>query len=94
MSQNEWSLKGRYLKNCNCIAACPCDTTDNPYPDRGCEGMAGMQIERGYFNDVSLNGFTWVVTYRWPGALHEGNGAVQAFIESESNPARSLADNP
>jgi hypothetical protein len=80
-------LKGRYLKNCNCIAACPCDTAGIPYPGPGSEGMAGMHIERGHFNDLTLNDLTWVVTYRWPGALHEGNGSVQPFIDERADSA-------
>jgi hypothetical protein len=85
MSQNQWSMKGCYLKNCNCIAACPCDTSGIPYPGRGCEGIAGMHIERGHLNNLNLHGLTWVVTYQWPGALHEGNGSVQAFIDERAN---------
>jgi hypothetical protein len=26
MAQVEWKMKGEYMKNCNCIATCPCDT--------------------------------------------------------------------
>jgi hypothetical protein len=84
MAKVEWLMKGRYLKNCNCIATCPCDTVGFPYPGKGCEGMAGMHIEQGYFGDVRLDNLSWIVTYRWPGALHEGNGAVQAFIDQRA----------
>jgi len=91
MSQNQWLMKGRYLKNCNCIAACPCDTIGIPYPGRGCEGIAGMHIERGHFNNLNLDGLTWIVTYRWPGPLHEGNGAVQPFIDERANPPQREA---
>jgi hypothetical protein len=78
-------MKGSYLKNCSCIAACPCDTSGIPYPGAGCDGIAGMHIARGNFNDLSLSGLTWIVTYRWPGPLHEGNGAVQAFIDERAD---------
>lgn len=27
-----WRMKGQYIKNCNCIATCPCDTVGVPYP--------------------------------------------------------------
>jgi hypothetical protein len=84
MAQLEWSMKGRYLKNCNCIASCPCDTIGVPYPGKGCEGMAGMHIERGHFGELSLDGLSWVVTYQWPGPLHEGNGSVQPFIDQRA----------
>jgi hypothetical protein len=85
VAQLEWSIKGRYLKNCNCIASCPCDTVGIPYPGEGCEGMAGMHIERGHFGSVRLDGLTWVVTYQGPGPLHEGNGAVQPFIDDRAS---------
>ena len=91
MPQIEWSMKGRYLKNCNCIATCPCDTVGVPYPGKGCEGMAGMQIERGHFGNVRLDSLTWVVTYQWPGALHEGNGAVQPFIDQRASQDQRMA---
>ena len=75
-----WRMKGQYIKNCNCIATCPCDTIGFPYPHKGCEGMAGMYITQGNFGDIKLDGLSWVVAYSWPGALHEGNGSVQPFI--------------
>lgn len=84
MAGVNWRMKGRYLKNCNCIATCPCDTVGVPYPHRGCEGMAGMHILEGHFGDVRLDGLTWAVTYSWPGPLHEGNGSVQPFIDQKA----------
>jgi len=81
----EWLMKGRYLKNCTCIASCPCDTVGIPSPARGCEGVAGMLIDRGDFAGVSLDGIAWVAVSRWPGPLHEGHGEVQAFIDQRAN---------
>jgi hypothetical protein len=26
MGDVTWRVKGQYIKNCNCIATCPCDT--------------------------------------------------------------------
>jgi hypothetical protein len=84
MSDVSWRMKGQYIKNCNCIATCPCDTIGFPHPDKGCEGMAGMHIIEGNFGSVKLDGISWVVTYSWPGALHEGNGSVQPFIDQKT----------
>jgi hypothetical protein len=91
MSKIEWLMKGRYIKNCNCIASCPCDTVGLPYPDKGCEGMAGMLIERGHFGGVALDGLSWVAVFRWPGPLHEGNGALQAFIDERATAEQRAA---
>jgi hypothetical protein len=84
MSDVSWRMKGQYIKNCNCIATCPCDTIGFPHPDKGCEGMAGMHIVEGNFGSVKLDRISWVVTYSWPGALHEGNGSVQPFIDQKT----------
>jgi len=81
MAQVEWKMKGEYMKNCNCISTCPCDTVGLPYPDKGCEGMAGMHIVQGYFGDVRLDGLNWAVIYSWPGPLHEGNGAIEPIVD-------------
>ena len=85
MSEVAWQMKGQYIKNCNCISACPCDTTGFPYPEKGCEGMAGMYISEGNFGSVKLDGLSWIVVYSWPGALHEGNGTVQPFIDKKAS---------
>ena len=88
MAKVPWRMKGQYVKNCNCIATCPCDTVGLPYPNKGCEGMAGMRIEQGHFRDVKLDGIHWAVTYHWPGPMHEGNGSVQPFIDSSASQAQ------
>jgi hypothetical protein len=91
MGKIEWLMKGRYIKNCNCIASCPCDTVGLPYPDKGCEGAAGMLIERGHFGGVALDGLSWVAVTRWPGPLHEGNGTIQAFIDERATAEQRTA---
>ena len=84
MADVTWRMKGQYIKNCNCIATCPCDTIGFPHPEKGCKGMAGMRIEQGNFGGVKLDGLSWIVVYSWPGALHEGNGSVQPFIDKQA----------
>ena len=91
MAVVRWKMRGQYMKNCNCIATCPCDTIGFPYPDKGCEGMAGMHIVEGNFGKIKLDGLNWVVTYAWPGALHEGNGTVQGFIDKRANEEQRTA---
>jgi len=84
-----WKMKGEYLKNCNCIQSCPCDTNGNPAPHKNCEGMVGMNVQEGTFEGVDLKGVKWVATVHWPGAIHQGNGDVEVFIdEKASQPQR------
>ena len=79
-----WRMKGQYVKNCNCIGACPCDTAGVPSPNPGCEGALGMHIVEGNFGDVKLDGLNWALTFHWPGALHEGNGSAQPFVDERA----------
>jgi hypothetical protein len=79
-----WKIRGQWLKNCNCDYGCPCDF--NAKPTRGdCEGMIAMKIEDGFFKDTSLSGLHWAAMYRWPGALHEGNGTMLPIIDEKAD---------
>ena len=86
-----WRMKGEYLKNCNCIASCPCDTMGVPYPNRGCEALVGMRLTEGNYDGVALEGIIWLAVLHWPGALHEGNGTIQPYISEEATPEQRQA---
>lgn len=53
--------------------------------------MAGMHITQGKFGNIKLDGLNWVVVYKWPGALHEGNGTAQAFIDRKATEEQRTA---
>jgi hypothetical protein len=44
-----------------------------------------MRITRGHFGDTDLSGVKWGAIVQWPGALHEGNGEVQPFVDSSAS---------
>jgi hypothetical protein len=77
----DWRLEGTYMKNCNCDPGCPCDFNADP-THHSCEGMAAMIVEKGHFDDVSLDGAHRAVMYHWPGPLHEGNGTGQPILDA------------
>ena len=81
-----WKMKGEYLKNCNCLASCPCDTEGFPSPSSFCEGIAAMHITEGHFEGIRLDGLHWAGVVKWPGALHEGNGAILPLIDERASP--------
>ena len=83
-----WKMKGEYLKNCNCLASCPCDTIGFPAPHANCEGMAAMRITEGNFGGIALDGLHWAAAVWWPGAMHEGKGKVQFYIDQRADPAQ------
>ncbi len=86
-----WTMKGQYLKNCSCLATCPCDTIGVPAPNSFCEGVLAMQIEEGDFDGVPLDGLRWVAAAHWPGPLHQGNGTLELFIDERSRPEQRQA---
>ena len=51
-----WKMKGQYMKNCNCLATCPCDTIGVPAPNAFCEGVVAMNIHEGHFDGLDLSG--------------------------------------
>jgi len=81
----QWEIKGTEFTNCNCGYACPCQF--NALPDKGfCEAVAGYQIDQGHFGDVCLDGLRAAAIYKWPGAVHEGNGTMQLVIDERADP--------
>ena len=90
MPGTDWRLSGEWIKNCNCAFGCPCDF--NAPPTKGyCKGFLGMHILDGHFGDVRLDGLSFFVVVDFPGALHEGNGTVQAIIDERATPAQREA---
>jgi hypothetical protein len=81
----DWELHGIEFGNCNCDYACPCQF--NGRPNRGfCEASVGTLVERGHYGEVRLEGVRAAVQYQWPGAVHEGNGTMQLYLDDRASP--------
>jgi hypothetical protein len=82
-----WELEAVELVVCNCAYGCPCQF--NALPTHGqCEAVAGMEITRGHFGDVSLDGIRCVVIMWWPGAIHEGSGKAFIIVDERADDAQ------
>jgi hypothetical protein len=80
----EWSMQGIEVVNCNCNTGCPCQF--NSLPSHGnCCAYGFVQIEKGRFGDVVLDGLRWGVLASWPGAIHQGNGTLQTIVDSRAD---------
>jgi hypothetical protein len=44
-----------------------------------------VQIEKGHFGTVSLDGLRWGIVAAWPAAIHLGNGKLQTIIEERAD---------
>ena len=84
MAMTEWFVKAREFSNCNCSYGCPCQF--NALPTYGnCMASIGYQIDEGRFGDVKLDGLRAAATYKWPGAVHQGNGTMQLIIDERAD---------
>ncbi|HVP29311.1 MAG TPA: DUF1326 domain-containing protein [Myxococcota bacterium] len=90
MARAQWSIEGPEFVNCNCDYGCPCQF--NALPSHGsCRAISAMQIERGHYEDVRLDGLRWALTYEWPGPIHLGNGTGQHFVDERADAAQRRA---
>jgi hypothetical protein len=79
-----WEFKGRELVNCTCEYGCNCQF--NALPDKGhCHAVAGIQIDKGHHGDTPLDNLRVAAIFKWPGAIHEGNGEAIAFVDENAN---------
>lgn len=75
----DWMISTKQIGTCSCDYGCPCEF--NAPPTRlPCEGVMALEITEGYFGKTRLDGLRVAGVYRWPGAVHEGNGTWQSIV--------------
>jgi hypothetical protein len=80
-----WEFTGSEITNCNCDYGCPCQF--DALPTHGnCHATFGVQIDKGHFGDVKLDGLRFAGIFAWPGAVHQGNGEAIAIIDESATP--------
>jgi hypothetical protein len=79
-----WEIIGEEFGNCNCDYGCPCQF--NALPTHGsCEAAVGMQIHKGHFGDVTLDGLRVAMVFWWPGPVHEGQAKMQIIVDEQAS---------
>ncbi len=90
MAYVDWMIRGPKIGACSCSYGCPCEF--NALPTHGdCEGLEAHRIDEGWFGDVRLDGLVVGARFRWPGAVHQGHGTVQGFIDARATEAQKEA---
>jgi hypothetical protein len=85
-----WEFKGRELVNCTCEYGCNCQF--NALPDKGhCHAVAGIPDRRRPPWGHPLDGLKIAAIFKWPGAIHEGNGEAIAFVDERADDAQREA---
>lgn len=85
-----WEIKTIEFANCNCAYGCPCQF--NALPTYGnCEAVVCNEITEGHYGEVKLDGVRFGAVFWWPGAVHEGNGKGQPFVDESASEAQREA---
>lgn len=87
MTGTQWAIHGREFSNCNCAYGCPCQF--NALPTYGhCQAVVGIQIDRGFHGDTTLDGLRLAGIFRWPGPIHLGNGEAVPVVDRRADAAQ------
>jgi hypothetical protein len=86
----DWSMQGSEFTNCNCSWGCPCQFNGPPTSGH-CRAFGIIQIDKGHFGDVPLDGLRWGILAAWPAAIHLGNGRLQTIIDERADPQQRAA---
>jgi len=87
---SSWSIDGEYFENCSCTVACPCVFSPAPpftaMPTEGvCDVTFAFHIDRGRFDDVSLDGLNVGLMAHVPGPMIEGNWKVALYVDEQAD---------
>jgi hypothetical protein len=86
MATPAWNIAGQYFETCSCEFICPCITGQMAVrPSNGsCTFAMTMQIERGSFGDVALDGLCFIVVGYAPAEMGKGNWSVGLVIDERA----------
>ncbi len=89
---HQWSIRGDYFENCNCVGLCPCPFGGNP-AEGHCDVGFAFHIDEGQFDGIALNGLNFVVAFYTPGNMPDGNWSLAAYIDEQaSSPQRQALE--
>src|ERR1700686_2527210 len=84
MTEVKWSIKAREFAICNSSFGGPCQS--NGFPPAGpCGAVVGMQIDTGHHGSTPLDGLKVAAIFRWPRAIHEGNGEAAIIVDERAS---------
>jgi hypothetical protein len=87
MAAPAWNISGQYFETCSCDFICPCILGQMAArPTKGsCTFAMAMQIERGSYGNVLLDGIAFVVLVYTPEEMAKGNWSVGLVIDERAN---------
>src|SRR5215467_7686792 len=87
MAAPSWNISGQYFETCSCDFVCPCILGQMAVrPSKGsCTFAMTMQIERGSYGSVPLDGLAFVVLGYTPEEMGKGNWSVGLVIDERAS---------
>lgn len=87
MATPAWQVSGQYYETCSCDFVCPCILGQMAVsPSKGsCTFAMAMQIERGSYGTVSLDGLGFIVLGLTPEAMGKGNWSVGVITDERAS---------
>jgi hypothetical protein len=87
MATPAWHISGQYYETCSCDSVCPCILTQmGGAPSKGaCTFAMTFQVERGSFGSVPLDGVSFIVLGRTPGAMAKGDWSVGVVADEKAS---------
>lgn len=90
MNTGNWKLDGHYLESCTCREVCPCLHLGNP-TEGTCTGLVAWHIDKGVYQETSLDGLNVAVALHTPGAMADGNWKVVLYLDESGSEAQREA---
>jgi len=87
MSTPSWQINGQYHETCSCDFICPCIVGQmSVRPTKGsCTFAMAMQIERGKYGSVPLDGIGFVILGLTPEEMEKGNWSVGLIVDQKAS---------
>ncbi|MBS1252440.1 MAG: hypothetical protein MAG451_01479 [Anaerolineales bacterium] len=80
----KWQLTGTYFEACNCDAACPCVFLSDP-TEEDCTALVGWHVDKGNFQDVSLDGLNIALAVHSPGNMAEVKWRAALYFDDRAD---------
>ena len=87
MAAPAWIISGQYCETCSCDFVCPCIVGQMAVrPSKGtCTFAMTLQIERGKYGNVSLDGINFIVLGYTPEEMGKGNWSVGLIVDEHAS---------
>jgi hypothetical protein len=87
MATPSWKVAGQYFETCSCDFVCPCILAQMAIkPTQGsCTFAMSFKIDRGTFDNVSLDGLGFIIVGYTPEEMGKGNWSAGVIVDDRAS---------